>query len=194
MTESIRTFIAIELPEPVKRELTDLETLLKKRCPPVVKWVEPASIHLTLKFLGSVDADRIDEIKMAIDEAVQGVAPFSLEVREVGAFPNLNRVQVVWVGVKGELDRLMYLQQQVESNTEQLGFAREDRAFTAHLTLGRVRNYTSPDDHRKIGQILTGTTFTSANGIRVETVNLMKSQLTPGGAIYTRLYAAPLKS
>jgi len=193
MAESIRTFIAIELPESVKRELTELETLLKKRCPPVLKWVEPYSIHLTLKFLGAVDADRIDEIKMAIDEAVQGIAPFGLEVREVGAFPNLSRVQVVWVGVKGELDKLMFLQKQVESNTEQLGFPREDRAFTAHLTLGRVRNYTSPDDHRKIGQILTGTTFAPENRIAVETVDLMKSQLTPSGAIYTRLYAAPLK-
>lgn len=115
-------------------------------------------------------------------------------MREVGAFPNLNRVQVVWVGVKGELDKLMYLQKQVESNTEQLGFAREERAFTAHLTLGRVRNYTSPDDRRKIGQILAATPLISQNRITVETVDLMESQLTPGGAIYTRLYAASLKS
>lgn len=75
MAESIRTFIAIELPEPVKQELTDLETVLKKRCPPVVKWVEPSGIHLTLKFLGSVDADRIEEIEMAIDEAVRVLRP-----------------------------------------------------------------------------------------------------------------------
>jgi len=194
MAESIRSFIAIELPGTIKRELTDLEALLKKRCPDVVKWVAPEGIHLTLKFLGAVDADRIDEVKMGMDEAVSGLAPFGLEVQEVGAFPNLNRVQVIWVGVKGELDKLMYLQKQVESNMEQLGFPREERAFTAHLTLGRVRNYTSPDDRRKIGQVLGQTSFASANSIKVESVNLMKSQLTPQGAIYTRLYAAGLKS
>jgi 2'-5' RNA ligase len=193
MAESVRCFVAIELPETVRRELSDLEAVFKKRCPPVVKWVEPASIHLTLKFLGAVDADRVEEVQMAIDEAVPGVAPFSLEVREVGAFPNLTRVQVIWVSMKGELDKLAYLQKQIESNMEQLGFAREERAFTAHLTLGRVRNYTSPEDQRKIGQVLSGTTFASSNPVRVESVNLMKSQLTPNGAIYTRLYAAPLK-
>ena len=193
MAESIRSFIAIELPQAVKQELTDLESLLKKRCPAVVKWVGPEGIHLTLKFLGAVDADRVDEVKMAIDEAVQGMTPFGLDVRDVGAFPNLSRVQVIWVGVKGELDKLMYFQKQVESNMEQLGFPREERAFTAHLTLGRVHNYTSPEDRRKIGQILGQTTFASANPVRVESVDLIKSQLTPQGAIYTRVYAAQLK-
>ena len=129
MAESIRSFIAIELPQAVKQELTDLESLLKKQLPAVVKWVGPEGIHLTLKFLGAVDADRVDEVKMAIDEAVQGVMPFGLEVRDVGAFPNLSRVQVIWVGVKGELDKLMYLQKQVESNMEQLGFPRRGEGF-----------------------------------------------------------------
>ena len=177
----------------MKQELTDLESLLKKRCPAVVKWVGAEGIHLTLKFLGAVDADRVDEVKMAIDEAVQGMTPFGLDVRDVETFPNLSRVQVIWVGVKGELDKLMYFQKQVESNMEQLGFPREERAFTAHLTLGRVHNYTSPEDRRKIGQILGQTTFASANPVRVESVDLMKSQLTPQGAIYTRVYAAQLK-
>lgn len=193
MAESIRSFIAVELPDIVKQELTDLENLLKKRCPEVVKWVGSEGIHLTLKFLGAVDADRINEVNMAMDEAVEGMTPFGLEVGEVGAFPNLTWVQVIWVGVRGELDKLMYLQKRVESNMEQLGFTREERAFTAHLTLGRVRNYTSPEDRRRIGQILGQTSFASTNPVRVETIDLMKSQLTSQGAIYTRLYAAQLK-
>ena len=193
MSELIRSFIAIELPPVVKQELTTLEGTLKKRCPDAVRWVDPQGIHITLKFLGNVDSDKIDEINMAIDEATQGLNPFQLELHEVGAFPNLNRVQVVWVGTKGELDKLAYLQKQIESNTEQLGFPREDRAFTPHLTLGRVRNYTSPDDRKKLGQILSQTTFNSSQVITVDSVNLMKSQLTGAGAIYTRLYASQLK-
>ncbi len=191
--ELIRSFIAIELPPAVKQELITLEGVLKKRSPPVVRWVDPQAIHLTLKFLGDVASDRIDEIVMAIDEATQGLSPFRLELQEVGAFPNLDRVQVVWVGTKGELDKLAYLQKQIESNTEQLGFPREERAFTPHLTLGRLRNYTSPDDRKKLGQILAQTPFASSQIITVDSVNLMKSQLTSNGAIHTQLYASPLK-
>jgi 2'-5' RNA ligase len=193
VSELIRSFIAIELPLLVKQELTVLESLLKKRSPQVVRWVDPQGIHITLKFLGDIADDRIDEINMAIDEATQGLSPFHMELQEVGAFPNLNRANVIWVGAKGELDKLAYLQKQIESNMAQLGFPPEERAFTPHMTLGRVRNYTSPDDRKKLGLILSQTTFTSSQVITVESVNLMKSQLTSSGAIYTRLYASPLK-
>jgi 2'-5' RNA ligase len=188
-----RLFIAIELPDTVKRELTQLENTLKAKTPAVVRWVGPDGMHLTLKFLGDVASEKIDEVIMGIEEAVNGVTPFRLEVREVGAFPNLNRVQVVWVGMRGELDKLMNLQKQIEGNMEQLGFPREDRAFTPHLTLGRVRNYASPEDRKKIGQVLSGVMFSSSNPITVESVCLVKSQLTPEGAVYTLQYTAILK-
>ena len=193
MAELIRSFIAIELPTTVKQELTTLEDLLKKRCPQVVRWVDPQNIHVTLKFLGDVDSDRVDEINMAIDEATQGMSPFHLELKDLGVFPNLNRVNIIWVDAKGDLDKLTDLQKQIESNMEQLGFAREDRDFTPHLTIGRVRDYVSPDDRKKIGQVLSQTAFASAQVITVNSVNLMKSQLTNTGAIYTRLYASVFK-
>ena len=81
-----------------------------------MKWVDPYSIHLTLKFLGNVAVDRIDPITAAMEEAAQGVSPFPLEVEGLGVFPNLRRVQVVWVGVSGEVDKLAQLQQRLESN------------------------------------------------------------------------------
>jgi 2'-5' RNA ligase len=155
----IRSFIAIELPEALKRELTELEAILKARSLPVVRWVDPYGIHLTLKFLGDVPEEKIEEIMMAMEESAVGIAPFQLEVRDVGAFPNLNRVQVVWVGVKGELNKLAQLQQQVEANMEQLGFPREGRAFSPHLTLGRLRNYSSLEERQKIGKVLSATPF-----------------------------------
>jgi 2'-5' RNA ligase len=190
----IRSFIAIELPPAVKQELTELENILKKRCPQVIRWVDPQGIHLTLKFLGDVDSDRMDEVNMAIDEATQGMSPFSLVLQEIGAFPNLNKVNIIWVGAKGDLDILASLQKQVESNMEQLDFPREDRTFTPHMTLGRVRDYAKPDDRKKIGQVLSDTTFVSSQTIKVDSVNLIKSVLTPSGAIYTRLYASILKA
>jgi len=92
--EPIRSFIAIELPDELKSELTRLEARLKSDNQPGVKWVNPDSIHLTLKFLGNIAADRTGEITRAMENAVQGISPFHLEVKELGVFPNLRRAQV----------------------------------------------------------------------------------------------------
>ena len=104
--EQIRSFIAIELPDELRRKLGQLETQLKSGKQPGVRWVNPESIHLTLKFLGNIGIDRTGEITRAMEEAAQVVAPFHLEIKDLGVFPNLKRVQVVWVGVSGEVDKL----------------------------------------------------------------------------------------
>ena len=189
----IRAFIAVELPSGLKNELAELETQLKKASPPVVKWVDPNSIHVTLKFLGEIFEAGIDELMLAIEESSQGILPFQLEVRGVGAFPNLERPQVLWTGVKGELEKIAQLQKRIESNTEQLGFPRESRAFSPHLTLGRVRDEAGPNERRRLGKLLADTTFTALHNIDVDAVNLMKSQLTPGGAIYSCIGSVKLK-
>jgi 2'-5' RNA ligase len=189
----IRAFIAVELPSGLKNELAELETQLKKASPPVVKWVEPNSIHVTLKFLGEISEDSIEELMLAIEETAQGILPFQLEVRGVGAFPNLERPQVLWTGVKGELEKIAQLQKRIESNTEQLGSPRESRAFSPHLTLGRVRDEAGPNERRRLGKLLADTTFTALHNIDVDAVNLMKSQLTPGGAIYNCIGSVKLK-
>ena len=138
--KQIRSFIAIELPESVKQELVILENQLKERSGINAKWVDPYSIHLTIKFLGNVPVNKIDGILHAMEEAVKSTGPFTLQITGLGAFPNLNRVQVAWVGLTGELDRLTKIQQQVESGLVPLGFAAEKRAFKPHLTLARVRD------------------------------------------------------
>ena len=189
----IRSFIAVELPSGLKNELAELETQLKKASPPVVKWVDPNSIHVTLKFLGEIFEASIDELMLAIEESAQGILPFQLEVRGVGAFPNLERPQVLWTGVKGELEKIAQLQKRIESNTEQLGFPRESRVFSPHLTLGRVRDEAGPNERRRLGKLLADTTFTALHNVDVDAVNLMKSQLTPGGAIYSCLGSVKLK-
>lgn len=189
----IRAFIAIELPAELKKELADFEAQLKRSSPPVVRWVDTNSIHVTLKFLGEVSEDSIDEIMLAMDEAAKEITPFTLEVREVGAFPNLNRVQVVWVGVRGNLDKVIQLQKRIESNTEQLGFPRESREFTPHLTLGRIRNEATTNDRQRLGKLLAGTAFKAIHNIEVGGINLMKSQLTPVGAIYTCIGSIKLR-
>ncbi len=191
--EQVRSFIAIELPEELKAELTRLQVGLKSGKPTGVKWVDPYSIHLTLKFLGSVAVDRLGGITTAMEAAAQGISPFHLEVRELGVFPNLRRVQVAWVGMSGEVDKLARLQQRIESNLARLGFTPESRPFTPHLTLARLRNGTSRDERQRFGQLIASTRFDTGYTIEVDAINLMKSQLTREGAIYSRISSVGLK-
>jgi 2'-5' RNA ligase len=191
--EQVRCFIAIGLPDQVKAGLKELQAQLKSGGQTQVKWVDPYSIHLTLKFLGGVDAAKITPITAAMEEAVRGVAPFSLKVEGVGAFPNLRRVQVVWVGGGGQVDRLAHLQQRLESSLAQLGFTPENRRFTPHLTLARVRDRASSGEREGLGQIIAATRFEAANSFPVAAVSLVKSQLTREGAIYSRISTAELK-
>ena len=158
-----------------------------------MKWVDPYNIHLTLKFLGNIGLDRIDDITKTMETSALGVAPFQLEVKGLGVFPNLKRAQIAWVGVDGEVDRLKQLQQRIESNLATLGFAPESREFTPHLTLARLRDRVSPDERQGFGQLIARTRFETAYGFNVDSINLMQSQLTREGAIYSRIRAVKLK-
>ena len=191
--EQIRSFIAIELPDELKSELTRLEARLKSDKQPWVKWVNPHSIHLTLKFLGNIAVDRTGEITRAIENAVQGISPFHLEVKELGVFPNLRRVQVAWVGISGEVDKLSQLQKRIETNLTPLGFTPETRAFTPHLTLARLRDQTPLDERQRFGQLIANAKFDTACPIEVDAISLMRSQLTREGAIYSRISLVELK-
>lgn len=191
--EQIRSFIAIELPDELKLELVHLEAQLKSDKQSWVKWVDPDSIHLTLKFLGNIAIDRTDEITRAMEEASQTVPPFYLEVKGMGVFPNLKRVQVAWVGLSGEVAKLGVLQQRLESNLAVLGFAPESRPFTSHLTLARVRDRASFAERQRFGQLIAGSGF-EAGAIKVDAISLMRSQLTREGAIYSRISSVRLKN
>ncbi len=191
--EPIRSFIAIELPEALKAELSRLQAQLKSGEQPGVKWVDPYHIHLTLKFLGNVVPNRLDEITIAMAAAVPEIAPFNLEVSELGAFPNLRRVQVVWLGISGEVDKLKQLQQNLEVSLAALGFTPESRPFVPHLTLARMRDQVNPDQRQSMGQLIANTSFkTTTNNIKVESISLMRSQLTREGAIYSQISSARL--
>ena len=191
--EQIRSFIAIELPHEVKSALAELQAGLQADKQPSVKWVDPYSIHLTLKFLGDIAAAKISDITSTIEEASREIAPFSLEVKGLGVFPNFKRVRVVWVGVGGDTSRLKLLQQHIESNLVPFGFARESRPFTPHLTLARVRERIAPTEQQSFGQLIAGASFEAAHQFTVDSINLMHSQLTREGAIYRQLTAVSLK-
>jgi len=191
--EQIRSFIAIELPDELGIWLSQLQARLKADKSPGVKWVDPYGIHLTLKFLGNVAIDKTDAITRAMEAASQGISPFNLTIKELGVFPNLRRVQVVWVGISGEVARLSQLQQNIESNLAKLGFAPESRSFKPHLTLARLRNQAPPDERQKFGQFISDMKFEETYHFKASVISLMKSQLTREGAIYSRINPVKLK-
>lgn len=190
----IRSFIAVELPDEVRKGLSELRKELQKDEHRFVKWVDPGGIHLTLKFLGNIPVGQVTEITGAMEAAARGIPPFRLEISGLGAFPGLRQVRVLWVGIGGEVDRLKELQQGIDAELAALGFAREERPYSPHLTLARVRQGTSPSERRSLGELVSSAVFEDMYEARVETISLMRSQLTPTGAIYSRLSEVGLGS
>ena len=185
--EEIRSFIAIELSEEAKKGLARLRRELEKDEHRFVKWVDTGGIHLTLKFLGNIPAKRVTEITEAMEKAAQGIFPFHLEISGLGAFPSLKQARVFWVGIGGEVDKLSGLQKSIDSALAALGFAKEERPFVPHLTLARIREGASPLERRSFGELVGSTVFEDKYPVAVEAIRLMRSQLTPAGAIYTCL-------
>jgi 2'-5' RNA ligase len=190
--QPIRTFIAIELPVEVKNDLKQLVTNLKNKeaCP--AKWVDSDAIHLTLKFLGNIGPDKIDLIKQIMRESAAATGPFHLQLGGLGAFPNLNRAQVVWVGITGDLDNLESLQQKLEQGLAGVGFTPERRPFTPHLTLARVRETATLSQRQLLGERISGQLWESSFKIGVDSYSLMRSQLSRSGAVYTQLASIDL--
>jgi 2'-5' RNA ligase len=191
--EEIRAFIAIELPDPVKKDLSSIIDSLRPSEYPCVKWVSPQGIHLTLKFLGNIAPEQVPRIADAIAQAAQGTPPLKLQVGGLGCFPNLQRPRVIWVAVTGDVEPLITLQRSIDQALAPLGFAIEKRPFSPHLTLGRLRERASQGERGSIGDLITATECEAGSATEVNQISLMRSTLTPSGAIYNRLAAVELK-
>lgn len=181
---TIRTFISIDLPEDIKREILSLQSRLKVHGSGI-KWVKPDAIHLTLKFLGDIDEKEIPEIEAATREAIKGSEPFYLRILGLGVFPNFKRPRVIWLGMTEEGDNIARLQSKIEDEIARIGHPREEREFKPHLTIGRVK-----DLHglKQLIDAIDAERGIDLDGFKVTKVLIMKSELKPGGAIYTRLY------
>lgn len=190
--ETIRAFIAIELPAELRQELTRLQAELKVDNRLRIKWVNPNGIHLTLKFLGNIPISDTDRITQAMTDTARLITPFYLKTETLGAFPNLKRAQVVWVGLGGETDKLKQLQQLIETNLTQLGFTAEQRQFKPHLTLARLGSEVSPAERQHLGEFIASTRFDMGERMKVDSINLIRSQLTREGAVYSRISSAEL--
>lgn len=184
--EKIRCFIAIELDDELKRALAEIQRDLKSEpASKFVRWIAPDGIHLTLKFLGEVEATRVTQLLEAMQRASRGIAAFELDARGLGCFPDLARPNVVWVGVEGVVESAQQIAHRVEEECARLGFARDARGFTPHLTLGRVKKEARPNERKQIGEMIRGMEANEIGRLNVSTLYLMKSDLQPSGAIYS---------
>ena len=188
---ALRTFIAIDVPPAVLDTITRIQNRFKS-LGLHASWVKPGNIHLTLKFLGDTDPDRIPGIQNKLAETLSPFAPFQLSLGSVGVFPDTKNPRVLWVGLKDEEDALKTLQTGIEKALESIGFPREQRPFSPHLTLARIQSskgIKSPKGKKELKDELDALNLQGIDHhpFEVGDIHLYESQLTPKGSIYTVL-------
>jgi 2'-5' RNA ligase len=188
MSNIIRTFIAVEIPEKVISSIARVQEGIKNYGFKI-RWVRPESIHLTLKFLGNIEAADTENIGRAVFEASKEYTPLSLQAKGIGVFPGIKRPRVVWVGITGQLETLVRLQKTLDKNLEAIGFPKEKRPFKGHLTLGRIKK--KIDTNTFIEALDTFGNFETET-FTADRVVLYKSELKASGAVYTKLVNARL--
>jgi RNA 2',3'-cyclic 3'-phosphodiesterase len=188
-----RAFIALDLPPAIQEAIEQQTSRLRKTLgDELVRWVAPHNLHLTLKFLGNVPNSHLDFIKRMLTQTADSHSAFDLQVSGLGSFPNSKRIRVLWVGIHAPAE-LASLQKSIESGTQRLGYEKEMRAFSPHLTLGRVRQTIDPKQLQTISQTLAMTQLGRIGIARVDSVHLYQSDLNSDGSVYTNLFSTPLR-
>jgi 2'-5' RNA ligase len=189
----LRAFIAIKLSDELKGQIGELQAELKRRAFGLdgLGWVRLEGMHLTLRFLGDIAEERVEALGAMLRDAVAGMKPFALDARGIGAFPDPRAPRVIWLGLQGTPESMASLRRmhaRVEEGVAGLGFSRESRAFTAHLTLARVRDRKSG---AALAKVLEANQDRAVGSFIATSVGLIKSELRPTGAVYTTLVEVP---
>ena len=188
MSKTIRTFIAIEIPKTVISKIRELQDAIKAYGFKI-RWVRAENIHLTLKFLGDIEESKIIEITKAVSKTAKEHSPIALKAKDIGVFPGIKRPRVLWVGLAGQIETLVRLQQTLDENLIVLGFPREERPFKGHLTMGRIKDKI---DVKKLGDALMAFRSFESETFTAGQIILYKSELKPSGAVYTELASASI--
>ncbi len=189
--ETIRSFISIDFPEQAIKMIRETQKSLNNAIPPIVRWVKSENIHLTLKFLGNVQLQKIRVIEAALDQIANEIEPFPLILEGIGSFPNWEHPRIIWIGiVKSELVRS--LAELIEAKMVALDCEKETKSFSPHLTIGRVREHISPEDIQMLEK-RTWINTIFVDKIKITGIHLYKSDLHASGPIYTLLHFSPFK-
>jgi 2'-5' RNA ligase len=189
----MRTFIAIEIPEPLKLNLDrSIERLRNDLEDGLIRWVRLESTHLTLKFLGEIERAQVPAISEALDGVAERFSSFRLEITGFGCFPNTRRPRVLWVGFRPAGGELQRLQAALASRLEKIGFDPEPRGYHPHLTLGRVRKGLSRSDMELVSGWAREAQIGTVGRFEAGAISLIRSVLQPDGAVYSSLHVARL--
>ncbi|NLK51897.1 MAG: RNA 2',3'-cyclic phosphodiesterase [Syntrophomonadaceae bacterium] len=195
--KKLRLFVAINLPAEIRGVLVAVQHQLR-HLPYTVKWVEERNFHLTLAFLGEVEETRLPTLENALGQALHGFTAFNLSLSQIGAFPHLRQPRVLWVGLSGNTKKANLLSQQIHKALSEQGFTLDNKPFRPHLTLGRVKSR-KVEDYRAqkliaendLEQIAAQQAALLGHPFSVDKVELMQSELTPQGPIYSVLKTYP---
>lgn len=184
---SLRLFVAVEIPEPVRNEMSRVQADLRPLAAPGdVRWTNPAQLHLTLKFLGNVPEDLLELVKKSLTGACTGIRPFPLRATGIGFFPNERRPRVIWVGFDDNESALTGLQARVEKSLAAFAEKPGTEKFLAHATLGRFQKFRCHKTEKFVPGAQSFANY-SFGEWRVEEVGLFRSELSSEGARHTRL-------
>jgi 2'-5' RNA ligase len=188
----IRAFIAIDLSPEIQHRLDDVVHIYKAQLNKIpIRWVAASNIHLTLKFLGDVSLSNLNILTDMIQTEISAHHQFDISVGGSGAFPNTRQPRIIWIGVEAPPE-LTAIQNVIEITTNRLGYTREERAFSAHLTLGRVSRNATSQDVKAISKALETLRVGFLGATCVEKVHLYRSDLQPTGAVYTQIFSSSL--
>lgn len=191
---TLRAFIAVEIPPAIQQAiLHETESLRRTLGTELVRWVPVENLHLTLKFFGDISSAHVDTITDMLTAEAGRVARFPIRVSGLGSFPTPKRARVLWVGLNAPA-ALTSLQHGVESAAARLGYEAEERPFSPHLTIGRVRQQATASDQQAIAKALKRTSIGDLGETEISAVHLYKSDLRREGAVYTKLFSASLKN
>lgn len=193
-TDQLRLFVAVTLPPEVRETIAKAIGRLRDADLRGVRLVAPEGVHVTLKFLGNVDAALVPSLTDALTAAVPAVVPFELALRGAGAFPNDRAPRVLWAGLAGDTDALAGLARRVDEVYAPLGFPRERPPFRPHLTIARLRDSATPADRLRAAHAIASIRPDLGGVFTVDALHLVSSQLTPTGARYETLHLAPLRT
>lgn len=188
----IRAFIAVDLSPEILERIEQVSLDLRARMKDVpVRWVPVENIHLTLKFLGNVSTSNLEILKDILGKVVSSHSECDISVGGIGAFPKPHNPRVIWVGMEIPQE-LVTLQHNIEIETARLGYSREYRPFSPHLTFGRVSRNASAQDVHAIAKVMENYKVGFLGATRLKTVYLYRSDLKPDGAVYKTIYSATL--
>jgi 2'-5' RNA ligase len=189
----LRAFIAIEIPHEIKTAIAAQTAGLQKETGHIVRWVATDNIHLTLKFLGEVSPSSLKLLSQTLHAECSQHNPFEVSVSNLGSFPNHRRPRVIWIGLNAPAE-LGRLQHKIETAAARLGYEMDEKPFSPHLTIGRVREQASAEEINHIHTTLEARNIGVLGSFNAGAVILFKSDLLPSGPVYTSLYTALLGS